>query len=156
MTRRITWWLNNSVILPQKWRLLLRRMWLQPLFITIYEWTRNLVILACLMAKWAPDLGCSSCILLQLLKVYSMICCSQRLLHALIRFRVEDQWGTFLHRVFTNLLQALVRHDVHFDVKDSHTLTDGFCYALDSRPIHWVVEHSPRLWRQVRWLIVRL
>ena len=78
-----------------------------------------------------------------------MICCSQLVLHALVRLRVEDQWGTLLHGVFTYLLQALVCHDILLDVNDSHAVVGRFRHSLDTRPLHRGFEHSPGLGWQI-------
>ena len=74
---------------------------------------------------------------------------SQRVLYTLVSLWVEEQRGNFSYRVFAHLLEAFVRLDIRFDVKDSHTMVYSFLHSLDTRPLHRGLEHLPGLGRQV-------
>ena len=78
-----------------------------------------------------------------------MVLGSQRVLYVLVGLWVEEQRRNFSNRVFAYLLEALVRHDILFDVEDSHTMVGSFRHSLDTRPIHGSFEHPLRLRRQV-------
>ena len=78
-----------------------------------------------------------------------MVLGSQRVLYTLVGLWVEQQLCNFSYGVFAHLLEALVRHDILLDVKDSHTVVGSFLYSLDACPLHRGLEHSPGLGRQV-------
>ena len=76
-----------------------------------------------------------------------MVLGGQRVLYAPVGLRVEQQLCKFSYRVFAHLLEALVRHDILLDVKDSHTVVGSLRHSLDPRPLHRSLEHSSGL----RW-----
>ena len=78
-----------------------------------------------------------------------MVLGSQRVLYTLVGLWVEQQLCNFSYSVFAYLLQALVRHDILLDVKDSHAVVGGFRHSFDTRPQHRGFEHSPGLGWQI-------